>query len=84
MGCGAVETKAGMELVAFQDQEAEVVVMLNDHEDNRLEVHVEHVQELFDYEMKIALESSNIKHPNLVEDVALTTNPSCEQAFREP
>jgi hypothetical protein len=63
MGCGAVEVRAGMELVAFQDWEAEVVVMLNDHEDNRLEVHVEHVQELFDYEMKIALESSNINTP---------------------
>lgn len=27
MGCGAVEARAGMELVAFQDQEAEVVVV---------------------------------------------------------
>jgi hypothetical protein len=35
MGCGAVETRTGMELVAFQNQEAEVVVMLNDHEDNQ-------------------------------------------------
>jgi len=65
MGCGAVEARAGMELVAFQDQEAKVVVMLNNREDNRLGGHVEHVQELFDYEMKIALESSNIKHPQL-------------------
>jgi hypothetical protein len=74
MGCGVVEARAGMELVAFQDQEVEVVVMLNNREDNRLGGNVEHVQELFDYEMKIALESSNIKHPNLVEDVASTTN----------
>jgi hypothetical protein len=74
MGCGVVEARTGMELVAFQDQEVEVVVMLNNREDNRLGGNVEHVQELFDYEMKIALESSNIKHPNLVEDVASTTN----------
>ena len=40
MGCGAVETRAGMELVAFQDQEAEVVVV--NHEGNRLEGYVEH------------------------------------------
>jgi hypothetical protein len=62
MGRGAVEAGAGMEPAAFQDQEAEVVTMLNSHEDNRLEDHGEHVQELFHYEMKIALESSNIKH----------------------
>ena len=58
----AVETRAETGLVAFQDPEVDVVDVKQSRGQS-FRAHIEHLQELFDYEMKIALESSNIKHP---------------------